>query len=117
MNPIIARSVVPASMHIDKPLLAGWKMQMAISLIHKPTGSLPLEIEDDVGECFPLKDVFIDIEGAGTDIGSGRMHLKRIMTGPLPLREVSRPVDLGLPRVDFSSGLEARLENCFSRIN
>src|SRR5580692_7863994 len=117
MDAVVARCVVPASVHIDKALLAPRKSQVAICLVYQAACSLTLEVENDIGESVALKNIVIDFEWAGNDGGFVRVHLKHIVTRLLPGGEVRCPEDLILPRVDFSCGLEGGPEDSFFGIH
>ena len=84
MNPVVACSVIPSTMHVDKLALLAGQRQMAIGLVKVAAGALPLEVENDVGKRIALQDIFVNLEGAGTDLCSARRNLERIVAGLLP---------------------------------
>ncbi len=66
MDPVVARGVVPAAMHIDICALATGDLQVSIGLVHKSTRPLALEVIDDVRKSVALKNVVVDREWTGT---------------------------------------------------
>jgi len=101
MNAVVAGGVIPAAVDIHGAMAAG-QGEMTIGAIHVAAGSLPFEVEEDVGQGRPFQHVVLNLEAAGTDCIVADYGAQHVMPRRAERREIRLPIRKVSPMIYFA---------------
>src|SRR6266567_6754128 len=106
MDAVVACRVVPATVNVDKGSWRSGHCQAPVGLVERPARSLPLEIEDDIGERIAFQNVVLDFKRARLRLTLCRTHMNGILPRLPPGGEIRSPEREAYPVVDLSRRLQ-----------